>query len=120
MRKLYFFTTFLFGVIILQGQSTNYNVAEGDVLLLGPPSGQTYTAIDFPRRNTIIKRGAIANYESLIGKRVVVAALETDKKGKTIVTLKRKDGLNFFRFFPKVKADLSRAIASEELKSQGL
>ncbi len=117
MRKSIFFTAFLFSVFILQGQATDYNITEGDTLMLGEPTESTYTTIDFPRRNIIIKRGAIPNFKALIDKRILVAQLKTDKKGRMNVTLKRIDGLNFFRFFPKVKADLSKAIDSGELKT---
>ena len=117
MRKSTFFTAFLVSVFILQGQATDYNITEGDTLMLGEPTGLNYTTIDFPRRNIIIKRSAIPNFNALIGKRVLVAQLKADEKGRLNATIKRLDGLNFFRFFPKVKADLSKAIDSGELKS---
>lgn len=117
MRKSVFFTAFLFQLFILQGQTMDYNIAVGDVLVLGAPNGSTYTAVDFPRRNTIIKRGAIADFNALIGKRVFVEQLLTDEEGQTKVTLKRADGLNFFRFLPNVEANVSKAIALGELKT---
>lgn len=117
MRKSVLFTAFLLSVFILQGQATDYNITEGDTLMLGEPTGLTYSTIDFPRRNIIIKRGAIPNFNALIGKRVLVTQLKTGEEGRMNVKLKRIDGLNFFRFFPKVKADLSKAIDSGELKT---
>ena len=117
MIKSIFFSAFLLSVFILQGQATDYNIIEGDTLVLGEPTGLSYKTIDFPRKNIIIKRGAIPNFNALIGKRVLVAQLKTDEEGRMNVTLKRIDGLNFFRFYPKVKADLSKAIDSGELKT---
>jgi hypothetical protein len=116
MRKSILFTAFLFSVFLLQGQAID-NIAEGDVFVISEPTGSAYAAIDFPRRNIIIKRGAIANFNALIGKKVFVDQLETDEEGRITVTLKRADGLNFFRFFPKVNADLSKAIKLKELKT---
>ena len=114
MRKSILFTAFLFSVYLLQGQAID-NIAEGDVLVLGEPSGSAYVAIDFPRRNIIIKRGAIADFKALIGKKLIVLRIENEKNGNKIAVLKRKDGQNFFRFFPEVKANLSQALNAREL-----
>ena len=116
MRKSILFMEFLFCVSMLNSQSIRNSSVEGDVLILGEPSGASYTAIKFPRKNIIIKRGAIANFNALLGKKLVVEKIETNKDGVEISTLRRKDGLNFFRFFPEIKADLSKAIESGELK----
>ncbi|MBT8314298.1 MAG: hypothetical protein KJP26_07535 [Maribacter sp.] len=116
MRKSILFMAFLFCISMLKAQSTDHSSIEGDILMLGEPSGASYTAIKFPRKNIIIKRGAIANFNSLLGKKLVVEKIETNSDGMEISTLRRKDGLNFFRFFPEVKADLSKAIESGELK----
>ncbi|QCX02223.1 hypothetical protein FGM00_19650 [Aggregatimonas sangjinii] len=118
MRNSIFFVTLLLSFFMLQGQSNDYNFTQGDELILGAPKGSRYKAINFPRKNIIIKRGALANFNALIGKQLIISRLETDDEGKTIVTLKRKDGLNFFRFFPKVTADLDKALAFKELKRQ--
>lgn len=117
MRKSIFFTAFLFSVLVLKGQASEYNITEGDMLVLGKPTSSTYAAIDFPKRNIIIKRGAIANFNSLIGEKVVVSQIRTDRKGNTIADLKRADGLKFFKFYPKVKANLFKAIESGELRT---
>lgn len=116
MRKSILFTAFLFCLITLQAQNTNYDVAVGDILILGNPSGSSYAHVDFPRKNIIIKRGAIANFKTLVGKKLLILQIEQDKNGNKIATLKPKDGRNFFRFFPNVKADLSKSIKSGELK----
>lgn len=116
MRNSILFLVFLICSCALRAQSTNYDIVEGDLLLLGPPSGSEYTSIDFPRKNIIHKRGAIANFHALIGKRLVVQKIDSSKNDEVIAILKRDDGLNFFRFFPKVTANLSQAIKSGELK----
>ena len=117
MRKSILFTAFLFCVFTLHAQSADNNIAVGDVIVLGEPSGSSYSNIDFPQKNIIIKRGAIANFNALIGKQLLVKRIDTDKYGTTIATLQREDGLNFFRFFPKAEANLTKALASGELKT---
>lgn len=97
-------------------QSEAYDFAEGDVLELGEASGSRYQNIDFPRKNIIIKRGAIADFKGLVGVKLVIQEIMNDKKGEKIAVLKRTDGRNFFRFFPQVEARLSKAITSGELK----
>lgn len=116
MKKAVFFMAFLLCTIGLTAQSDTYDFAEGDVLELGEASGSRYTSIDFPRKNMILKRGAIADFNNLVGKKLVIQEIQNNKEGEVIAILKRTDGLNFFRFFPQVTADLSKAIASGELK----
>lgn len=119
MGKAVFFTAILFCTlgVMAQSKSENYNLTQGAILELGEPSGFDYSNIDFPRRHIIIKRGAVANFKDLIGKKLVIHEMETLEGGAIIAVLKRRDGLNFFRFFPEVKANLSKAIESGELKT---
>lgn len=115
MRKAFILAFFLCLGGMLRAQNNDNVIAEGDVLVLGEAKGSDYRYIDFPKKNIIIKRGAIANFKALIGKYLVVHSIETDDAGNTEVVLKRKDGINFFRFFPKVEANLTQAMASGEL-----
>ncbi|MFT5943435.1 MAG: hypothetical protein ACI9AV_002048 [Sediminicola sp.] len=98
------------------GQENDKVISKGTTYTLSEPMGHTYKYIDFPRRNIIIKRGAIADYNSLIGLEIVVKDLKKDKNGSTKAILERKDGRPFFRFFPTVEANLEKAIAVGELK----
>ncbi len=116
MRKSVFLLTLflgLGGMLKAQGDGTTFS--EGDILVLAEVPGSNYRHIQFPRKNSIIKRGAIANFNGLIGKKLVVARIETDKNGNAQALLKRKDGRNFFRFYPTVKAELSKALQNGEL-----
>jgi hypothetical protein len=101
----------------LMGQESMNSVEKGTVLTLGPVSATGYQHIDFPRKNIMIKRGAIANFNNLEGRKVVVEEILTES-GSTKVTLKRKDGINFFRFWPTVTTDIDNALAKGELKLQ--
>lgn len=102
---------------MLKAQEKENIVAEGDILVLGKAHNSDYSHIDFPKKNIIIKRGSIANFNALVGTRLVVQSFERDKDGMTKAVLKRKDGLNFFRFFPRVRANIEKAIQSGELKT---
>jgi hypothetical protein len=93
-------------------------ISKGTTYTLNRPEGHTYKYIDFPRRNIIIKRGAIADYNSLIGLEIVVKDLVKNTNGSTTAILERKDGRPFFRFFPTVEANLENALVSGELKKQ--
>lgn len=115
MRTSILLLAFLFCTYTLKSQSSNYNVNEGDIIILGEASGSSYKSVHFPRKNIIIKRGAIANFKALIGKKLIILRIENDKNGNAIATLKRRDGHNFFRFFPEVKANLSQALNAGEL-----
>ena len=114
MRKSAIMVAFLFSIGLLHAQESTEMIQKGAILTLGPPSASGYQHIDFPRKNFIIKRGAIANFNNLEGKKVVVENVRS-KNGITEVVLKRKDGRNFFRFWSSVEADFEKALAKGEL-----
>jgi len=94
----------------------NRNIVEkGTVLTLGPVSASGFQHIDFPRKNFIIKRGGIANFNNLEGRSLVVEEVISKNSG-TQVVLKRSDGLDFFGVYRTVKADLEKALAKGELR----
>lgn len=102
------------GYIQAQEQS---DLTTGDILFLGKPSsGNSYQHIDFPKKNIIIKRGGIANFNKLTGQKVVVHQIINVKDGSTLAILKKKNGKNFFRFFPKIQCHLNKALNSGELR----
>ena len=41
----------------------------GDELKIKAPSSQTYNHIDFPKLNTLVKRGSLPNYKSIYNKK---------------------------------------------------
>ena len=100
---------------IFYGQEQNYSINTGDILIISEPSGSSYNHIKFPNKNSIIKRGAIANFNSLVGRKVVVDKIISTDERTTKVFIKREDGQKFFRFFPKVTCNLEKAIVSGEL-----
>lgn len=107
---------FLSAMAMLHAQN-NKILAEGDIVTLGAPHGTDYQHIDFRRKNIIIKHGAIPNFKALIGKKLVVERIERDKNGKALALMRRKDGLNFFRFYPTVRVEISKALESGEIRN---
>lgn len=116
MRKVLLLMAFLATIPILKAQEKPPQLAAGNIVTLGEPVGIRYRHLNFPRKNFIIKRGAIANFNALVGIKLEVIDLEVGQKGATFVTLKRKDGQHFFRFFPTVTAHLEKAVAAREIK----
>ena len=115
MRKTTIVIAFLLSIGMLQAQENPDVIEKGTVLTLGKVAASSYQHIDFPRKNIIIKRGAIANFNNLEGRKVVVEEVSS-LNGKTTVILKRKDGRNFFRFWPTVSSDIEMALMKGELK----
>lgn len=115
MRALLIVILLFCSTYTLFGQENDSPVSKGSTYKLSGPSNHNYKHIDFPRRNIIIKRGAIADYNSLIGLEIVVKDVVKNPNGSTKAILERKDGRPFFRFFPTVEANLEKALATGEL-----
>ncbi|WP_299608579.1 hypothetical protein [uncultured Aquimarina sp.] len=116
MKKLIFLACLSIG--ILQAQDSNKlnseTVTVGDVITIGAPSGNTYQHILFPKTNFIIKRGGNPNYKKIKGLQVTVTE-RAEKKSKTVITVKRKDGKKFFNSLNTVNIDLEEAIKTKEI-----
>ncbi|RYH73055.1 hypothetical protein EVU94_10285 [Flavobacteriaceae bacterium 144Ye] len=97
----------------IQAQDT---VKEGDVLRIGKASGETYSHVDFPRLNTLVKRGSVASYKNVVGELAVVESVTKNKDNTVKITMKLKSGKKFFNYLNSVSADFDKAIASGELK----
>ncbi|MDH3323099.1 MAG: hypothetical protein OEM04_08925 [Flavobacteriaceae bacterium] len=115
MKKSIIMLAFLATMQMLYAQETSQVLSEGDIIIMGSPIGSEYQHLDFPRKNTIIKRGAIANFNNLVGEQLVVESISVNKNRITEAVLKRKNGLNFFRFYPSVTADIEKALAAGEI-----
>lgn len=117
MKKAVIFIVSIFLTSAMMAQENRSSVQKGAILTLGPVSAVGYQHIDFPRKNIIIKRGAIADFNSLEGRKVIVEKVQVED-GTTIATLRLKDGRDFFRFWPTVTTDIDNAIVKGELKLQ--
>lgn len=120
MKKKVLFISLLF---IVNGYTTNGQQAIedipkiGDVLVINEPSKQNYTHIDFPKLNFIVKRGGVANYDSVYGEYVVIKEIITKNDGTVSVQLEARSGKKFFGFLKQVKANYGEAIKSGELST---
>ena len=116
MKKTLLIISGLFFALSVHAQDTDDPVAVGDLMIINAPTGPNFVHIHFPRKNFIIKRGGIADMKRVYSCKVVVSQIKTIDNNNTQVTLKREDGLKFFRFLPSVKADLESALLAGELK----
>ncbi len=115
MKKHLIITLFAFTVVGLNAQQSQISVSEGDVFTISQPTSAEFQHVHFPRKNFIIKRGAVPNMKSVYGTQVVVTSVSYDGEGMPRVTLERKDGGKFFRHFRSVDANLASALQSGEL-----
>ncbi len=113
MKKTFLVLSLFASFAMLNAQENEHTIKEGSVLTLGEPSANGYQHIDFPRKNMIIKRGAIANFNGLIGQKVIVKKMGSHNSS---TLLERQDGRPFFRFYPKVASNVEKALAAGELK----
>ena len=94
MKKLFFAVLFMVATLGINAQSGSpevlKEVKEGDILRIGRPDAPSFKHIDFPRANTIIKNGGIANYKKMEGIKVVVTSI---KEKRTVPYRLRSKGL---------------------------
>ena len=119
MKKLFFTVLFVVATLNINAQSGSSDVLKevkaGDILQIGRPDAPSFKHIDFPRANTIIKSGGIANYKKMEGVKVVVTDVKEKKDGTLQVKIKRTDGGRFFGIHSVVSADIKNALESGEL-----
>tara|TARA_R110000868_G_scaffold170220_1_gene405426 strand:- start:231 stop:602 length:372 start_codon:yes stop_codon:yes gene_type:complete len=116
MLKTILISLFVLSSGISNAQNENHSIKIGDILIISQPLSDTYKHIDFPRKNIIIKRGAIADFHKLKGMKVIVEEVKTSKDGSILIRLTRKDGKKFFNFWPAVTANYNDALSSGEIK----
>ena len=82
------------GLVSYQVNATNIdtNPEIGDRLLIQSPENTTYTAVNMPKLNFVVKKGGVANYKSVQNTLVEVVKISQNKEGENIVTLQRVDG----------------------------
>ncbi|MBU2995573.1 hypothetical protein KO500_03980 [Cellulophaga baltica] len=114
MKKTVFLLGILTSLNFVNAQSTTNEPAieVGNQLIISKPINSKH--INFPKKNIIVKRGVIANFQQLRGVKVEVTAVEKVKEN-TLITLKREDKKPFFRFYKSVTANGEKAIEAGEL-----
>ena len=115
MKSIYFLLAVFFSVCSMHAQE-NYvdQVQIGDQLMLGEPSGASYTHVLVPRKNFIIKRGALPKVNALEDTKVTITDISYGKTPQ--ITFKKSDGTKFFRFYKTMKANFNQAVAAGELR----
>ncbi|MEX0316266.1 MAG: hypothetical protein AB3N18_18945 [Allomuricauda sp.] len=115
MKQIYFLLALFFSVCSMHAQENYVDLVQvGDQLTLGEPSGASYTHVLVPRKNFIIKRGAIPNVNALEDTKVTITDITYGKTPQ--ITFKKSDGSKFFRFYKTMKANFNQAVATGELK----
>ncbi|MAS71544.1 MULTISPECIES: hypothetical protein [unclassified Leeuwenhoekiella] len=87
----------------------------GDVIKIASPTHATYSHINFPKSNFIIKRGGIANPKSLINKEVEVTQVKMENGCVAEIEVKLKDGKKFFNVVREVSIDVEAALEAKEI-----
>jgi len=106
------------GLMSYQVNATNIdnNPEVGDRLLIQSPQNTTYTAMNMPKLNFVVKKGGVANYKSVRNTLVEVVKISQNKKGENIVTLQRVDGAKILGLKKSVSANYDQALQIGELK----
>jgi hypothetical protein len=117
MKKLLLLITLFFSLSFLNSYSQESTSTDfkDKIYIINTPSGSSYNHIYFPKTNFIKKRGGFANYEALIGKKIIVTKIVKEKKKGTIVSIQLEDGSKFFGIYPSIDSNISKAIERKEL-----
>ena len=114
MKKAFFFFITL-GFISLSSTAQS-NVKVGDTFVINEVSSDNYKYIKFPKSSTVIKKGGVADYKLIVGKKGEVTSLKEKKNGTTIATIKLVSGKQFFKSHRYVTVDIAKAIENKELE----
>lgn len=114
MKKAFFF--FVVFAFFSMGISAQTNVKVGDTFVINEVSSDNYKYIKFPKSSTVIKKGGVADYKLIVGKKVEVTSLKEKKDGTTIATIKLASGKQFFKSHRYVTVDITKAIENKELQ----
>jgi len=106
------------GLMSYQINATNIdnNPEVGDRLLIQSPENTTYTAVNMPKLNFVVKKGGVANYKSVQNTLVEVVRISQNKKGENIVRLQRVDGTKILGLKKSISANYDQALQLGELK----
>ena len=112
-KAFFFFVVMAFFSLALSAQGS---VKVGDTFVINEVSGDNYKYINFPRASTVIKKGGVADYKLLVGKKVEVTSVKEKKDGTTVATIKLASGKRFFKSHKYVTVDIAKAIENKELE----
>ena len=115
--RYYILIVFLCSVFssVTYSQHSKAIVKVGDTFIIGETNNDKYTHIHFPKANFIIKKGGIANFNAIQGKKVKVTSIQEDKNGDLIAKIKLNSENYFFNSHKYVTVNIIKAIKEEEL-----
>lgn len=114
MKKAFFF--FIALAFISLSSTAQNNVKVGDTFVINEVSSDNYKYIKFPKSSTVIKKGGVADYKLIVGKKVEVTSLKEKKDGTMIATIKLASGKQFFKSHRYVTVNIAKAIENNELQ----
>lgn len=114
-NNILFTLLFVFFSGLVYSQNTDSKVNVGDQFVIA--NTDNYKHINFPKRNFIIKKGGIANYDNIKGKTVEVTSIKEKKNGNLVATIKLISQKKFFNSHKYVTVNISEAIDNKELIS---
>lgn len=100
---------------IMFAQSENSTIEVGDTFVISEIHGNNYKHINFPRANFIIKKGGLANYKNIKGKKVQIKSIDKKENGNLIATIELTSKKKFFNSHKYVKVNINEAIYTKEL-----
>lgn len=106
---------FIFLSSIMYAQTSNSNIKVGDVFVIGEVENNNYEHIDFPRANFIIKKGGLANYNTIKGEKVQIKSIKEKENGDFVATIELASKKRFFNSHKYVKVNINEAISQKEL-----
>ncbi len=96
-------------------QNSNSGIKVGAVFTINEVKNNDYKHIDFPSPNFIIKKGGIANYETIKGAEVEITSIKEQKDGSLVATIKLTSNKLFFNSHKYITVDINEAITKKEL-----
>ncbi|TRZ46143.1 hypothetical protein [Robertkochia solimangrovi] len=117
VKKVSMFAIIAMFAIPMFAMNTNPDlpvVTVGDEVTINTPSSVEFQHIKFPKRNLMLKAGAIPTFSGLHGETVRVTDVQTTDNG-TVLTVERKNGNKFFNKYKSVKVHYDKAMETGEI-----
>jgi len=114
-KNIRFAIVLIFLSFTLYSQSTSSTIAVGDFFVIGAAENNTYTYINFPKPNIIIKKGGLVSFKNVVGKKVVVTSIKEKRNGTLVATIQLVSKRLFFKSHKTVTVKIKKAIEYKEL-----
>lgn len=112
MRALFTLLCMSFALVLSAQEASQVTV--GDELTIGKASNADYQFLKLPKRNFVIKRNGVANFDALAGTKVKVTQ-KIQMENTVWATVERVNGRRFFGIQPSITVRLEDALRSNEV-----